>query len=266
MGKAQCWMSAHIITDKEPTKELLLKLRSSLDGFRKELREKNIEQTKEDLRSIETADQHIIQAINTLEDTDKVANTIVKRMRDWYKLYWPELEKEQQGHKAFLHAVLEQKERPTKSMGGSYEERDMNIMIQHAMMCNLIYDHRDMLLKYLDDTMKEHTPNLQAVAGTTIGAKLLAMAGSLKRLSRMPSGTIQLLGAETALFRHLRSGAKPPKHGVIYNHQLMQRTPRKNKGRLARALADNIALASRVDYFKGDFTGDELYKRVEDKS
>ena len=113
--------------------------------------------------------------------------------------------------------------------------------------------------------MKEIAPNLTHVAGAMIGAQLLSLGKSLKRLAMMPAGTIQLLGAETALFRHLRNrNARSPKHGIIFNHEILQRAPFNKRGKVAVTLADQIIIAVRVDYFKGDFVGDKLRKKVEE--
>jgi len=94
-------------------------------------------------------------------------------------------------------------------------------------------------------------------------AKLIALAGNLKKLVEFPSSTIQLLGAEKALFRHMRTGAKAPKHGIIHEHPIVSKA--KEKGKAARAVADKISLAVKVDYFKGKFIGDKLRKELEEK-
>jgi nucleolar protein 56 len=81
----------------------------------------------------------------------------------------------------------------------------------------------------------------------------------------MPASTIQILGAEKALFRHMKTGAKPPRHGIIISHPLIARAPDKMHGKIARALADKLSIASKVDYFKGNFIGDKLKKSLEEK-
>ena len=108
-------------------------------------------------------------------------------------------------------------------------------------------------------------PNIKAVCDVMIAAKLMEHAGSLKRLSEMPASTIQILGAEKALFRHMKTGAKPPRHGVIVSHSLIANSPEKMHGRIARTLADKISIAAKVDYFKGQFIGDKLRKELEGK-
>lgn len=105
------------------------------------------------------------------------------------------------------------------------------------------------------------------VAGITIAAKLISHAGSLRRLVEMPSSTIQILGAEKALFRHMRNKKRnlPPKHGIIHEHQLIQKSKEEMHGKAARALADKLSIAIKIDYFKGKFIGDKLKKELVDK-
>lgn len=231
------------------------------------IREANIMLTKQQLRERVTPDLLIINTSNTMEELDKVCNALAKRLREWYALYDPELEHAYHDHRAFIEAILARTSaRTSDTMGGELGEPDLAIILEQASAANALYLQRDKLLEYLEAIMQRHTPNIKRVATSTIGAKLLAMAGSLERMSRMPSSTIQLLGAETALFRHLRNNkARPPKHGIIFNHLLLQRAPKNLRGKVARALADKISIASRVDFFKGEFVGDTLYQQIEDK-
>ena len=110
----------------------------------------------------------------------------------------------------------------------------------------------------LDEIMEGFCRNLKTVAGTVIGAKLMEKAGSLKKLAVMPASTVQLLGAEKALFRHIKSGAKSPKHGLIHEHPFVNQAKYFEKGKRSRLLADKISLAVRIDFFKGKFIGDKL--------
>ena len=113
--------------------------------------------------------------------------------------------------------------------------------------------------------MGEYCPNLKELAGSTIGAKLLEHTGSLKRLVMMPASTIQILGAEKALFRHIKTGARPPKFGLIHDHQFIQSAKRNEQGKRARALADKLSLAVKMDYFKGEFIAKRLKTELEEK-
>jgi nucleolar protein 56 len=245
-----------------PSALALQQLRSRVD--RDALRARNIAITKLQIRESVTGDAHIIHAITTIDEIDRVANTLAKRLRDWAALENPELEHAQRDHRAFVRALLESKAPGEGSMGARFSAEDKDALRTQCAALEQLYAQRDRLLEYLEARMREHTPNLLRVAGAPVGAKLLALAGSLKRIARMPSGTVQLLGAETALFRHLRNrSARPPKHGVIFNHPLLQRAPRERRGKAARAIADAITIAARVDHFKGEFVGEQLVERME---
>jgi len=126
-------------------------------------------------------------------------------------------------------------------------------------------ESRGALVDYLKELMLKEAPNISAVAGYYLGAKLISTAGSLKRLSEFPSSTIQVMGAEKALFAHLRKGTAPPKYGIIFQHEKVRTAPKEKSGRIARRLASKISLAARVDYFKGEFIGDKLAKEFEEE-
>jgi len=104
----------------------------------------------------------------------------------------------------------------------------------------------------LEETMKSLAPNLTALLGASLAARLLARAGGLKRLASLASGAIQVLGAEKALFRAMRTGGKPPKHGIIFQHHAIRTAPKWQRGRIARYMAGRIALAARVDAYRGE--------------
>jgi len=110
---------------------------------------------------------------------------------------------------------------------------------------------RDGLNGYVESQMKKVAPNVAEIAGATIGARLMAKAGGLDRLAILPASTIQILGAEKALFRALRTGARPPKHGILFQHQAVHTAPKWQRGKIARTLANKIAIAARVDYYRG---------------
>jgi len=117
--------------------------------------------------------------------------------------------------------------------------------------------------------MEELAPNIRAVAGALLGARMIAIAGGLQNLAMRPASTIQVLGAEKALFRSLKTGARPPKHGLIFQHTLLHDAKRWQRGKIARVIAGKLAIAARADVFgEGHFIGDDLKadinKRVEE--
>lgn len=145
------------------------------------------------------------------------------------------------------------------------EQEDLEPIRSLIHQIHDLYQLRKAQLEYISALMDGLCPNVKAVCDVAVGAKLIEHAGSLKRLSEMPSSTVQILGAEKALFRHMKTGAKPPRHGVIVSHVLIAGVPDKMHGRVARALADKISIAAKVDYFRGKFIGDKLRKMLEDK-
>jgi nucleolar protein 56 len=121
-----------------------------------------------------------------------------------------------------------------------------------------MYQLRENLEKYMDSTMAEVAPNIKCLLGSLLGARLIAVTGGLTNLAKRPASTIQVLGAEKALFRSLKTGSRPPKHGMIFQHTLLHDAKRWQRGKIARALAGKVAIAARVDAFGGRNIGDEL--------
>jgi nucleolar protein 56 len=122
------------------------------------------------------------------------------------------------------------------------------------------------LRTHVERTAPEVAPNLSALAGPVLAARLIALAGGLKELARKPAGTVQVLGAEEALFAHLRGHAPSPKHGVIFVHEAVQGTHPEHRGSAARALAGKLVIAARVDHYSGERkpeVDEELTDRIE---
>jgi len=223
------------------------------------------------LRTMDVTDILITHAIQSVQEIDSVAHVLVKRCREWYGIYCPEtrliadnLNFVETIMKASKLQILEQLNIPeAQSLGVSIDKPDVLQMQLLAEEAAHLYHLRQLHETYLSSVLKRHCSNVQELCGTLIAAKLIAKAGSLKRLALLPSSTIQLLGAEKALFRHLTRKARSPKHGFIVNHPIVQRVPRMMKGKAARALADKISMCARLDYFKGAFKAKEYMKELE---
>jgi nucleolar protein 56 len=235
---------------------------------------RNLEITKKAIRKAVNVDNLILQTISNVNDLDKTSNVLVKRLRDWYNLTFPELDKAIGDHEKYaeLVATKTKKEllkdlgiKEEDSMGAKLEKQDQDEIKLLAVEAYSLYKLRKAHEVYLKKLMEKHCPNLLEICGVTIGAKLFEHAKTLRHLALLPSSTIQLLGAEKALFRHIKTGAPPPKYGVIFTHPLVQRAWRKDQGRVARSLASKISIAVRVDFFKGEFIGDKLKKELETK-
>jgi len=227
---------------------------------------KNIEITKKKLKESVTEDLFIIQAIGNINELDKVTNMLVKRLREWYSLYFPELSEEVEHHQRYIELVLsDEQKKPEDSMGADLEEvhvEEMKLLAKHTAQ---LYELREKHEQYLQKVMQTYCPNLLELAGATIGGKLIELSRSLKRLALLPASTVQLLGAEKALFRHIKTGSRSPKYGVIINHPLVQNAPRDKKGKAARMLADKLSLCARLDFFKGEFKAKDYRKELEEK-
>ena len=247
-----------------PEKKLLQALEPFTDKKSlQQLHKKNLQITKKAIKESVTEDQLIIQTIANINELDKTINLHTKRLREWYSLYYPELSNSMENHEHFTKLTL--KQRKHSEMGAdlkSFHVKEMQLLSKTIL--NII-ELRKQHEEYLTKVMRSYCPNLLELAGPTIGADLLEHGKSLKRLAVFPASTIQLLGAEKALFRHLKTGARSPKYGVIFAHQLIQKAQRKDRGKAARMLADKLSLCCRLDYFKGEFKAKEYRKELERK-
>ena len=222
----------------------------------------------------QSPDLHITQAINTLDETDRMINNIGSRLREWYGLHFPELDNLIDSINGYSQIVLVGKREnitkkdfenagfpeskvemllliKEKSRGGNITEKNLSIVQTLAKQILNLFELRKTVEEHIDEQMNENLPNVSAVLGTAVGARILANAGSLKRLASMPASTIQILGAEKALFRSMKTGANPPKHGILFQHALVHAAPRWQRGKIARAIAAKAAIAARVDVFGG---------------
>ena len=234
--------------------------------FFNDFHKNNLELTKIAIKESVKDDILIIQAINNIQEIDKSVNILIKRLREWYALNNPEFEYLVENQEKFIELILKKQTKKEKdSMGADLSKEDLEPIMSLAKQVDGLFQLRKEQEIYLNKMMEKTCPNLLAIAGSTIGAKLIEQSGSLKNLMEFPASTIQLLGAEKALFRHMKTGARTPKYGFLHEHPLISQNPRNLHGKIARTLADKISLAVKVDYFKGKFIGDKLLKQVEDK-
>jgi len=220
-------------------------------------------------------DLQLVQAIQALDETDKYLNIVATRASEWYGLHFPELTQMMQDNVSLCRMISEVGRRDRfseqnlegrglsdkkveaildaagRSKGGEISEADMNRVKALATLAVTLSGERDKLNSYVEEAMKRIAPNVSDVAGFTIGARLMAKAGGLDRMAILPASTIQILGAEKALFRALRTGARPPKHGILFQHQEVHMAPKWQRGKIARTLANKIAIAARVDCYRG---------------
>ncbi|KAL6731003.1 hypothetical protein Aduo_001917 [Ancylostoma duodenale] len=229
----------------------------------------------------EKIDTMIVQAVSLLDDLDKELNNYVMRCREWYGWHFPELGKLVQDHQAFakvvktigmrqnainadLSGILPEeleakvKEEAEISMGTDISDLDL---IHISGLCDQIIElsqYRAQLFDYLKNRMTALAPNLTCLLGELVGARLISHAGSLVSLAKAPASTVQILGAEKALFRALKTKKDTPKYGLIYHAQLITQAPAKLKGKMARKLAAKCALATRIDALADESKGAEV--------
>ncbi len=269
------------LTTKKPTKTLselplekhlpvLLQLKDK-KNFAK-LYQENCKLTKQAIKESVSEDQLIIQAIANINELDKTSNLLTKRLREWYSLYLPEASEQITSNEKFVDFVnsktkqqLTEEFSIKETMGADLSKPDVAEIILLAKTVAELFTLRKKHELYLEKIMKKYCPNFLELAGTTIAAKLLELAKSLKKLAMLPASTIQLLGAEKALFRHIKTGARSPKYGILFQHPFVQKAKRSEKGKIARIVADKLSLCARLDYFKGEFKAPEYRKMIEEK-
>ena len=215
-------------------------------------------------------DTMIVQAIALLDDLDKELNTYAMRVKEWYGWHFPELAKILNDNIAYARLVLKMGMRSNwessdlteilpeeiegavrnaadRSMGTEISQDDLENIQALAEQVVGFAEYRQQLASYLTSRMNAIAPNLTALVGDLVGARLIAHAGSLTNLSKSPASTLQILGAEKALFRALKTKHDTPKYGLIYHASLIGQATGKNKGKMARVLAAKASLGLRVD-------------------
>merc|ERR1719422_2639339 len=222
----------------------------------------------------------IVQAVNLLDDLDKELNNYIMRCREWYGWHFPELGKIITDNLAFVRTVevmgmrdnakstdlsdilpeeVEEKvkEAAEISMGTEISDEDIENISFLCEQVIQISDYRAQLYDYLKNRMVAIAPNLTALVGELVGARLISHAGSLMNLAKHPASTVQILGAEKALFKALKTKHDTPKYGLIYHAQLVGQASSKLKGKVSRMLAAKAAIATRVDAL-GEETNTDL--------
>ncbi|MDR0523403.1 MAG: ribosomal biogenesis protein [Candidatus Methanoplasma sp.] len=216
-------------------------------------------------------DKSLVQAVRSLDDLIETANLLSERLHEWYGMHFPELADMARDRRyAELIADFGDRGRVTEalgaeieSMGADFGREDMEAVSRLAGLLRRVHEDLDRTEEYTSGIVAESCPNMISLVDGPLAARLISLAGGLERLASLPSSTVQLLGAEKAMFRHLRSGKKPPKHGVIYQHPAVHRAPYWQRGAVARALAGKLLTAAKLDAFGGEFMGDALRESFE---
>ncbi|KAF2611235.1 hypothetical protein F2Q70_00013935 [Brassica cretica] len=285
--------------------ELLRGVRLHFDRFIKDLKPGDLEKSQLGLAhsysrakvkfNVNRVDNMVIQAIFLLDTLDKDINSFAMRVREWYSWHFPELvkivndnylyarvskmiddkSKLTEDHIPMLTEVLGDEDKAKEvveagkaSMGQDLSPLDLINVQTFAQKVMDLADYRKKLYDYLVSKMSDIAPNLAALIGDMVGARLISHAGSLTNLAKCPSSTLQILGAEKALFRALKTRGNTPKYGLIFHSSFIGRASAKNKGRIARYLANKCSIASRIDCFADGATtafGEKLREQVEER-
>ena len=228
----------------------------------------------------------LIPVVQLLGDLDTTLNSLSGRMREWYGVHFPELGRRVKEHEDYARIILRFgarqnievktlqemsfKKRDAEnivsaandSIGADIDEDDVEELRSYTQRLVELFQERSSLTDYISRLTEEVAPNIAYLAGPVLGAKLIQKAGSLRRMAMMPSSTIQVLGAERAMFRTLKTRAKPPKHGLLFQHPYVHNAPRDKRGSRARSLAAKIAIAARADVFSGEFIAEDLKNQL----
>lgn len=232
-----------------------LEIKAEEYGYTKELfNEACIKLAMKKIRDEQTdRAKRIVEAVEALDDLIKVKNILLERVRSWYDYFSFE--------EGDIEEILDFK------IGGKKLDKMEEKSIKNLAQLIISLDNsKKELENYIKKAMDEIAPNVSRIVGHGIAAKLIASAGGIEKLAMFPAGTIQLLGAEKALFRHIKDGSLPPKHGIIFQHELIHNAPKNKRGKLARLLATKISIAAKADAFTGNMIADELKKDIEKRS
>ncbi|MBT3285430.1 hypothetical protein HN807_07470 [Candidatus Bathyarchaeota archaeon] len=230
----------------------------------------------------------LIPAVQLLSELDTVLNSLSGRMREWYGVHFPEMGRRVRDHGDYARIITTLGDRSnistdglmkltlkkkdavkieaaaSESMGANFDEYDISTIQSFTDSTLSMYKFREELVEYISTVTQEIAPNVSRMAGPILAAKLIDKAGGMRRLAMVPASTIQVMGAEKALFRSKKTNARPPKHGLLYQHPYVHAVPSEIRGRRARSLAAKIAIAARADVFSGNYIAEELAAQLKD--
>ncbi len=195
-------------------------------------------------------DRQLIHAVRGMDDCDRTANELAERVQEWAGSLFPDAGTGIEGARDIAE----------RTPADPTERRVVALADRVAGLA----DEADDLREYIQQTAPSVAPNLARLAGPVLAARLIALAGGLESLAKKPAGTIQVLGAEDALFAHLRGRAPSPKHGVIFTHEYVRGTRQADRGSAARALSGKLAIAARGDHYRGELNP-EIETQLEER-
>lgn len=238
------------------------------------LREKALSETKEELRQEVDRDEILVKAVKYLDQLNDNINTEIERLRDWYSLHFPELEQEISDNEHFVKILGRGVNRneldafsdmAEASTGMALTDEDEEMLEETVESISDRMEKRSKIEDYVESGVKEEMPNLSKLLDPLLAARLVGIAGSLDDLAKKPASTVQMLGAEKALFRYLRGNGTPPKHGILFQHEFVNQLPEDKRGKMARFLANKATIAARLDNYGDKDKGEELREECRQK-
>ena len=221
------------------------------DDYYSLLHDATVNATREAVRERERADdQQLKYSIRAMDDADRTANELAERVAEWAGALFDEAGTGVDGARAVAERTPET----------AAEERVVSLATRVVDLADEAADCR----AFVERTAPAVAPNLSRMAGPVLAARLIALAGGLDELAKKPSGTVQVLGAEDALFAHLAGRAPSPKHGVIFTHDYVRNTRPEDRGSAARALAGKLVIAARIDHYAGDLRP-EIHEELDER-
>jgi nucleolar protein 56 len=229
--------------------------------------------TKDELSDFDR-EKHLIKAVKMLGEIEESLDQKEERFKDWYSLHFPELVEEvndiEELAKILDDSVKREDLDPFSGLAedskgseiGSEEKKLLDSIVQNI---ESDIEIKEDIENYVESNMRDEASNLSKLLGDFLAAKVLTAAGSLEDLAKMPASTVQMLGAEKALFRYLRGEGTPPKHGILFEHEFVRPLQSNERGKMARFLANKAVMAARLDFYDGEEKGEEFREEAREK-
>jgi nucleolar protein 56 len=210
--------------------------------------------------------RHLVQAVAYLDETHEIENRMIERLTSWFRLHAPALVDEVDDGVELARLVARHGDREAiacaldvdPGMGSALDPNEMRALEGLAASIVQQAQAREPLERFVTELAREMAPNIAQLTTPAIAARLIQHAGGLEELAKQPASTIQMLGAERAVFQHLTEDAPPPKHGVIFRHPMIHEAHPDDRGSIARAMAAKVAIAARADALTGNDIAGEL--------
>ncbi len=249
-------------------------------NFKTDFRKKAFDKARRGVaEAFSKKDASLIQATRALDDLDNIKSLMSQRLAEWVGASFPEYKLQNDENTARVFAAFGSKEKfkeeplaaivgapkaaelvaaAKTSYGVEFTETEREAVKTLAALTAAVYAERSILQEFVESTARTNARNLSTLIEPLLAARLISLAGGLEKLAKMPASTIQVIGAEKALFKHLRTGVSPPKHGLIFQSPLINGAPLHQRGKIARALATKLSIASKADWFTGNFIAEKL--------